>query len=140
MVRTSTIFFVCGAMLLAAGCGTSRVVRQTQTGGEIALQGDRNEAMKDAHAQMQAHCQGPYTIVEQGEVVVGTDTIHSDESYVAEDGTVVNEGGEHTRQATEWRIKYVCGNASAPPPGPGTVPPTPPPPSSQAPPPPPPGN
>ena len=117
MLRKSIMLLACGALFLASACGAARVVRQTQTGGEIALEGERQKAMEDAHAQMQAHCQGPYTIVEQGEVVVGTDTVSADESYVDEDGTVVNEGGESTRQATEWRIKYVCGNAG-PPPGP----------------------
>ena len=110
MVRNVIIVLVCGGLLLATACGAARVVRQTQTGGELALEGpDRQEAMKKAHQSMQAHCQGPYSIVEQGEVVVGTDTVHSDESYVDEDGTVVNAGGESTRQATEWRIKYQCG-------------------------------
>ena len=135
MLRSSTIIMICGAMLLATACGGARVVRQTQAGGEIALEGpDRQEAMKQAHQAMQAHCQGPYTIVEQGEVVVGTDTVHSDESYVDEDGTVVNEGGESTRDATEWRIKYQCGAAAGPPPPPGAAPP---PPGSAPPPPPP---
>lgn len=115
MIRNSIMLLACGALFLASACGTARVVRQTQTGGEIALEGERQKAMEQAHAQMNAHCQGPYTIVEQGEVVVGTDTARADESYVEEDGTVVNEGGESTRDATEWRIKYVCGNAAPPP-------------------------
>ena len=129
MVRNSTIAVICGALLFASACGQARIVRQTQAGGEIALEGDRQKAMEQAHSAMQAHCQGPYTITEQGEVVIGTDTARADEAYVEEDGTVVSEGGESTRQATEWRVKYVCGN-SAPPadaPGPDNPPPPPPP-------------
>lgn len=128
MRRVLSIAVICGAMLFATACGSARVVRRTTAGGELALEGERQKAMEDAHRQMQAHCQGPYTIVEEGESVVGTDTAHADESYVTEDGTVVNEGGTSTRQATEWRIKYVCGQAApaaappAPPPAPGVAP------------------
>ena len=123
MLNRWTIMFISGAVLLASACGGARIVKQTQSGGEIALEGERSEAMKQADKEMLAHCQGPYTIVEQGEVVVGTDTVHSDDTYVDEEtGTVVNEGGESTRDATEWRIQYVCGS-SAPPPGPGAPPP-----------------
>lgn len=124
MFRTIPIVSICSVLLLLGACGTSRVVRRTQTGGVLALEGERNKAMEHANQMMMQHCQGPYTIVEEGEHVVGTDTAHSDESYVAEDGTVVNEGGESTREATEWRIRYVCGaNAAPPPQGPPSGPP-----------------
>ncbi len=129
MLNRWTIALIAGAVLLESACGAARVVKQTQTGGEIALEGDRDEARKQADKEMMAHCQGPYTVVEQGEVVVGTDTVHTDDTYVDEEtGTVVNEGGESTRDATEWRIRYECGS-SAPPPGPPaqSEPPPPPP-------------
>lgn len=104
------IAFLCGAVLLASACGSARIVKQTQAGGELALEGDHESAMKQAHKAMRNHCQGPYTILEQGETVIGTDTVRSDQSYVDEQGNVINEGDESTRQATEWRIKYACGN------------------------------
>jgi hypothetical protein len=111
------------AALLVAACGSARTVRRTQTGGTVALQGDQRKAMEDAHNQMSAHC-GPnnYTIVEEGEVVVGTDSAGGEETYVAEDGTVVTEGGQSTRQATEWRVTYVCGQGQAAPPPQGPPP------------------
>lgn len=115
MFRKIPMLSICAVLLLGA-CGTARVVRRTQTGGVLALEGERNKAMEQAHQMMMQHCQGPYTIVEEGEHVVGTETSHSDESYVTEEGTVVNEGGEVTREATEWRIRYVCGASAAPPP------------------------
>ena len=92
------------------------MVKRTQTGGTLALEGDRNKAMQDAQAQMNAHCQGPYSVIEEGEAVVGTDT-------VAGEDTAYGEGGESksssasTRQATEYRITYACGGGDGPPPG-----------------------
>jgi hypothetical protein len=118
--------FVCFAALaaLVAGCGHARLVNRSQTGGVFALEGDRNKAMEDAAQQMAAHCRGPYTIVAEGENVIGTDSAQQNETYVTKDGTVVNQGGQSTRQAIEWRVQYVCGSQGpapgqygAPPPG-----------------------
>src|SRR5215208_4873248 len=92
---------------LAVGCGYARLVYRTQTGGTLALEGERDKAMEDAAQQMSAHCRGPYTIVSEGENVVGTDRSASNETFVTKDGTVVNQAGESTRQATEWRVQYV---------------------------------
>ena len=141
----SAILFVA-----VAGCGQARLVNRTQYGGTYALEGDRNKAMEDAHAQISAHCHGPYTIVSEGEQVIGSDTSHGEESYVREDGTVVNEGGQSTRDATEWRLQYQCGASNtqipaqpapyppgpapygqAPPPPEGPTSPPPPPPAGQ---------
>lgn len=97
---------------LAVGCGYARLVNRTQTGGTFALEGERNKAMEDAAQQMAAHCRGPYTVVYEGENVVGTDTSQSDETFVTKDGTVVKQGGKSTRQATEWRVQYVCGSVA----------------------------
>lgn len=96
MLRVVTV--AAAAALLLAACGSARVVRQTQTGGTIALQGDQRKAMEDGQRQMDAHCgPGNWQIIEQGEVVVGSDTSGGEETYVAEDGTVVSEGGQSTR-------------------------------------------
>jgi hypothetical protein len=109
-----TVAIACGA-LLAAACGSARLVRRTQTGGVIALQGDRQKAMEDAQRMMADHCRGPYTIVEEGEHVVGTDTAGGSETYVDEYGNEYQEGGQSTREATEWRVHYECGAAQPPP-------------------------
>ena len=106
------LFCIASLLALAAGCGHARLVNRNTTGGVFALEGDRNKAMEDAAQQMSAHCRGPYTITSEGENVVGTDSAQSNETYVTKDGTVVNQGGASTRQAVEWRVQYVCGNAA----------------------------
>lgn len=122
-----TGLFIAAAALLAA-CGSARVVQRTQYGGVIALQGDRGKAMEDAHRQMAQHCGGGnYTIVQEGEEVIGTDTSYGESSDYAsnESGTRAasdTSGGSSTRQAVEWRVHYQCGGGGGgepPPPGPG---------------------
>lgn len=105
------------AGLTFAGCGRARLIHRHQHGGVIALEGAYGKAMEDAHQYMTEHCRGPYTVVEEGEHVIGTDGVGGEDTNVAEDGTVVEEGGQSTREATEWRIRYVCGqNVLVPPP------------------------
>jgi hypothetical protein len=121
--KTGLMFL--GVALLAA-CGSARVVQRTQYGGVIALQGDRGKAMEDARRQMDTHC-GPqnYTVVQEGEEVIGTDTNYGERTDAAsnDSGTRAaseTSGGSSTRQATEWRVHYQCGGApEAPPAGPG---------------------
>ncbi|MEZ4362491.1 MAG: hypothetical protein R3B48_20035 [Kofleriaceae bacterium] len=112
-----------------AACGGIRVVNRSQQGGTIALHGDRNNAMEKAHAEMSRHC-GPnnYTIVSEGETVVGTDSAATSETYQEKDGTVVQEAGQSTRDAVEWRVVYQCGMAQPAPMGPPPEPVGPPPP------------
>jgi hypothetical protein len=118
MVRTTTaILRTGGAALLAAtllaACGSARYVNRTQYNGVIALEGDRNKAMEQAHQQMAAHCgPGQYTILREGETVVGQDQVARSDSYVEEDGES-QVASSSTRDATEWRVEYQC--AGAPP-------------------------
>ena len=123
------ILLVAGAAVLAtAGCGSARLVSRNQTGGVIALQGDRQKAMEQAHQEMSAHCgPGAYRIVEEGEHVVGSETQAADETYATKEGTVVTQGGSQTKNVIEWRMKYECGappayygQPAAPPAPPGT--------------------
>ena len=109
--------------LALAACGHARLVSRTPSGGVFALEGDRNKAMEDAQGQMAAHCRGPYSIVSEGERVVGTDSAQKNETYVSDDGTVVNQGGQSTRDATEWRVEYQCTAGQPPPPPPPPGPP-----------------
>lgn len=128
-VRNASI----GLALLAAfaGCASVRVVRRNQTGGVLALKGERGEALEKARQLMLEHCRGPYTVIEEGEYVVGQETRVGQETYQTRDGSVVTESGESTQQVTEWRVTYQCGEA-APPAGPpsadpqGDFPPPPP--------------
>ena len=80
---------------LAAACGSVRLVEQTQYGGTFALEGDRNKAMEAAAREMARHC-GPnnFTIVRQGEVPIGTDSAHREDTYANNDGTVTQASGQ----------------------------------------------
>jgi hypothetical protein len=118
-----------GLVLMLSACGTARLVQQTQYGGVIALQGDRNKAMEDAGRMMSQHC-GPnnYQIVQQGEEVIGTDTSYDERTDQASNrsGTRAaseTSGGQSTRNATEWRVHYQCNGAGGPPPPDGSQPP-----------------
>jgi hypothetical protein len=133
---------------LVAACGSARIVKRTQYGGVIALQGDRGKAMEQAHKEMGTHCgAGNYSIVQEGEEVIGTDTVARSDTEYGEDtayaegthnsgnssstaGGQSTRGGSstaassQTREAVEWRVHYQCGGAPAgagpapaPPPG-----------------------
>jgi len=84
-----------------SGPGEGRVIQRTQMGGVIELTGDRSAAMKQADEEMTAHC-GPsnYTIVQEGEEAIGTDTYDP------------NGGSTHSqRTLTAWRVHYACNGA-----------------------------
>ena len=131
-------------VVLAAACGSARVIQRTQSGGVIELSGDRSKGMEQANADMASHC-GPnnFTIVQEGEEAVGTDT-YSQENTQGQDQTSRNgrttttdqntQGQTSTRTATAWRVHYQCNGAGGPPPaaaggpppaGPGNAPPPP---------------
>jgi len=124
-----------GLVLVLSACGTARVIQRTQTGGTIELSGDRSKAMEQANQEMASHC-GPnnYTIVQEGEEAVGTDTYTNKNTQYGQgtstspDGSEqVTQGGANTqttsstRTATAWRVHYQCNTAGAPPPGPAPM-------------------
>ena len=99
------------------GCANARYVNRTQTGGTLALTGPRDEAYAKARSQMEGHCQGPYTITQEGEVVVGQDqsTYNQQDTNVSRNGRNASSAGTQstsTRDAVEWRVTYVCGVAA----------------------------
>ena len=111
-----------GLILALAACGSARVINRTQAGGVIELQGDRGKAMEQANGEMSAHC-GPnnYTIVQEGEEAIGTDTYSREDQSAAAtqsrngrtqyaDSTTT--GQQSTRTATAWRVHYQCNGAS----------------------------
>ena len=113
-----------GLLLTLAACGSARVIQRTQGGGVIELQGDRGKAMEQANQEMASHC-GPnnYTIVQEGEEVIGTDTSYGERTDSAsnDQGTAAaseTQGGSSTRNAVEWRVHYQCGTGQPPPPPP----------------------
>lgn len=104
--------WLAGAVLLVA-CGHARLVQRTPDGGTLALAGpDRVRAVDDAHRKMAGHCgPGNYSIVREGEVVIGQVHQTSTRSRRNPDGTVVQSNGARTRNAVEWHIEYRCGGA-----------------------------
>ena len=135
-----------GLVVALAACGSARVIQRTQVGGVIELQGDKGKAMEQANQEMAAHC-GPnnYTIVQEGEEAVGTDTVTQqntqDTEHTSRNGRTTTEDTQSqqvqsTRTATAWRVHYQCNGAGggAPPAG-GPPPAAPPPGDPNAPPP-----
>jgi hypothetical protein len=98
---------------LAVGCSSVRVVKLSKQGGELALLGDREEAMEKAQAEMAAKCGGQdkFDIVEQGEVVVGEVSKSSTRSS-SRRGKRKTRGFSSsstvTRDKTEWRVIFEC--------------------------------
>jgi len=118
-----------GLILALAACGSARVIQRTQQGGVIELQGDRGKAMEQANGEMASHC-GPnnYTIVQEGEEAVGTDTYTREDTnagqHTSRDGRTTTGGAtttgqQSTRTATAWRVHYQCNNAGG---GPAPMP------------------
>jgi hypothetical protein len=137
-----------GLILALAACGSARYVQRTQTGGVIELQGDRTKAMEQANQNMAQHC-GPnnFTIMQEGEEAIGTDTYSREDTSAAADQSrdgqharadSTTTGQQSTRTATAWRVHYQCNGAGGPAPmAPGGAPPPPPPGGGGGPPPPP---
>ena len=145
MLRKLSRTLLVGSLMTLAACGAARVIQRTQAGGVIELQGDRGKAMEQANQEMAAHC-GPnnFMIEREGEEVVGQDTfVREDQATdtktsksgrrAASDTTTTTT--QSTRNATAWRVHYVCGGAAVgaggpPPPPPADNPPPPPPPAA----------
>jgi hypothetical protein len=106
------------AVVACAPQGSYREVKVAQGGGELALDGDRTLAHQKAEDYMKTKCQAGYTILEEGEATVGTDTTTSSSGGgVRAHGFTIgkrNSSQSSTRDATEWRVKYQCKDASAP--------------------------
>jgi hypothetical protein len=114
--------------VLVTACGSAKVIKRTQSGGVIELQGDRGKAMEQANSEMNAHCgPGNFTITQEGEEAIGTDTFTREDTAVdsrssrsgrrsSTDATTT--GQTSTRTATAWRVHYQCNGAGGPPPPP----------------------
>ena len=146
MLRKASLGLILATIVVSAACGSARVIQRTQAGGVIELQGDRGKAMEQANQEMAAHC-GPnnYTIVQEGEEAIGTDTYSREDTSAASQTSrsgrtttagATTTGQQSTRTATAWRVHYQCNGAQgqpamgAPPPQPAAGGPPPPPPGS----------
>ena len=136
--RMASLAFTLGALVALNACitGYAELVRRDQTGGVLALKGDRQTAMQDAQSQMQAHCGGPYTVVSEENAVVGEQTQSQAGGSTHQYGNSNYSSGSSASQTTavtEYRITYQCGAAA--PPAPVAVQAAPPPPPEAGPPP-----
>ena len=136
MIRKLSLGLVLGSLTLVAACGSAKVIQRTQSGGIIQLDGDRGKAMEQANQEMSAHCgPGNFTIVQEGEEAIGTDTVAREDTAYGEktsrsgrrtEGGSTTTQATSTRTATAWRVHYECGaGAGGPPPGPAGAPPPP---------------
>lgn len=84
----AALMMLCLATTAGCAMGSAYVYQQDLRGGVLALQGDEQKAIEDAHAKMAAHCgAGNYRVYKRETVVVGqeeyTDTV-SDYSETGE--------------------------------------------------------
>jgi hypothetical protein len=115
-----SVVFAMSAIYVLTGCvmGHAELVSRNQAGGILALKGQREPAMQDAQAQMQAHCGGPYTIVNEEMAVVGEQTQAQQSGGTHQYGRSNYQSGSSsstTTAVTEYRITYTCGAAQAAP-------------------------
>jgi hypothetical protein len=124
--NVTSILVLAGAAVALVACSGIRVVKASKAGGEIALIGNREEAMELAKTEMGKTCGGPdkYEVIEEGEAVVGAVTNESGSANRNVFGGVSMHGQSETTQKTEWRVKYGCKGVAQPAPaGSGAAPP-----------------
>jgi hypothetical protein len=82
-------------VVLAAACGSARLIHQDQEGGVIQLEGDRSQAMSEAVSLMTLQCgSGNFHLMSQGEEPDGVGSANITGPLVA------------------WRIHYACGGSA----------------------------
>jgi hypothetical protein len=86
-------------------CSSARIVRETQTGGTVALRGSRDGAREKAEALMQAKCPRGYTILEQGEVAYGQQATTTQWNR--------NTATTQVEDKHEWQIVFQCAGSAA---------------------------
>lgn len=105
MIRLRLFFLVAFAATALFACSSARIVRETQTGGTVALRGSRDSAREKAEVLMREKCPSGYAVLEQGEVAYGqrattTQWNRSTATTQIED--------QH-----EWQIVFQCAGTSA---------------------------
>lgn len=99
---------VLGLSLMA--CSSARIVRDTASGGTVAMRGPDGSAREKAEKLMVAKCPNGYAVVEQGEVPYG-ESYTNYGSYGRPSGFGITTGS--STQKTEWQIVFQCKNAQA---------------------------
>lgn len=100
--------------LSAVGCANIRVVKKTQTGGEVALLGSREGAQEKANEYMARQCPGGYDVLEEGEAVVGQNATTTTRPTRGLFGGKQLQSDSSTEDKREWRVKYQCKGAVEP--------------------------
>jgi hypothetical protein len=115
------VALVCLLPLACSPMGNYRVVKKVPTGGEVALEGDREIAQAKAQGYMASSCPSGYDVLEEGEAVVGSS---SQSQTQAGRTSVLQLGGvglgsrpatntaTETVNRTEWRVKFQCKGAA----------------------------
>lgn len=99
------------AMSLVACSGSVRVVNVAPSGGELALEGEREMAHAEAESYMSRHCPRGHDVLHDGVEYVGTKSAATVPLYGA-------SAGWARANQTEWRLQYRC---SGQPPAPQIV-------------------
>jgi hypothetical protein len=97
--------------LASIGCGTYRVVKKTQNGGEVALEGVQSQAREKAEQYMASQCPTGYDIVEEGEAVVGSESTSETTGARTIFGQPAARTTTSSNDKREWRIQFKCRDA-----------------------------
>jgi len=110
--RILTLFFTytfLGISIFFVSCSDVRFIRKTTTGGTVAIVGSRSDGMEKVNQMLTDHCQGPYTITEEQEVIVGEESTMTQEVKTKDDTRT--KSTTVTRQPViEYHVTYSCNN------------------------------
>jgi hypothetical protein len=104
------------AVSLVACGGSVRVVNVAPSGGELALEGEREMAHAEAESYMSRHCPRGHDVLHDGMEYIGTKSAATVPLYGA-------SAGWARANQTEWRLQYRC--SGQPPTTPAAESPTP---------------
>lgn len=105
MIRFRRFLLVAFAASSLFACSSARIVRETQTGGTVALRGSRDDAREKAEVLMREKCPAGYTVLEQGEVAYGQQATTTQWNRTTATTQVEDKH--------EWQIVFQCAGASA---------------------------
>lgn len=105
MVRFRCFFLAALAATSLFACSSARIVRETQTGGTVALRGSRDSAREKAEVLMREKCPQGYTVLEQGEVAYGQQATTTQWNRTTATTQVEDKH--------EWQIVFQCAGAAA---------------------------
>src|SRR5687767_12295702 len=96
------------AVSLVACGGSFRVVDVAPTGGELALQGEREQARAQAQSYISRHCPSGHDVLHDGLALIGTQPAQGVTPYGS-------RFGSPRVDQIEWRVHYRCSEQPATP-------------------------